>query len=302
MGRTIILSDLWRRAALQQVSGDNAGAPYKQQRQPLAVTLAQPAVEIAMARAPAVESVSGEAAAMDRIVVALSAHGLPVHKIYAELLAAQQQLSDDQRLESQRAALASTLRRAGLASHQRTIVEFGSGDGALSRSLRLAGAAGSFLLVDRSKKRMQRAAAGEPEWADGVTMRHLCTDILGALEPEALREEAPLRRARARLGREARARRAREPAALRRRLGVVRDAAREPRRRERRFHPLERGLRARLRQPVVQHAAWRGRRACMAGAIWYQYPGCIFMSTTTITSMPGFVNRYACMPGPDRYP
>ena len=83
-------------------------------------------------------------------------------------------------------AIAQVLRLAGLAGEGRTIVEMGAGDGALSRALQHARSAGAFLLVDRSKQRMNRArAAGE-----SAPMQQLCTDV-AALRPEVLREAVP---------------------------------------------------------------------------------------------------------------
>jgi hypothetical protein len=126
-----------------------------------------------------------------RILDAHAAHALPVEPMYADTSIEATSLSDDERLQSQRAAFADCLRFSGLAGVKRTIVEFGAGDGALSRALRSAGAAGDFLLIDRSKKRMSRAlAATESDGCDSVPMRQLCSDV-GALAPEALREAAP---------------------------------------------------------------------------------------------------------------
>ena len=84
------------------------------------------------------------------------------------------------RLQRQRVAIAGIMKRSGLAGH--TIVEFGAGDGALSRTLWSTGVGMSFVLVDKSKKRMEREAMPE-----GFEPARLCVDV-DALDPEMLRE------------------------------------------------------------------------------------------------------------------
>ena len=127
---------------------------------------------------------------MHRVLAAHAEHSLPVEVLYASEQPPPE--ADDERLTRQREAIAHILRQTGLAGPRRTIVEFGSGDGALSRSLRSAGAARDFLLVDRSKQRMNRAEkADDAENVEGGGgMKRLLVD-LKALKPEVLRDAGP---------------------------------------------------------------------------------------------------------------
>ena len=122
---------------------------------------------------------------MRRLLAAHAAHALPINILHPAAPAAP--LSDEERLQRQRGAIADVLRRAGLASADRTLVEFGSGDGSLSRSLQSAGVAGRSLLVDRNKQRMSRAGMADTLSA---STRQVCADV-ASLRPEALREEVP---------------------------------------------------------------------------------------------------------------
>ena len=119
---------------------------------------------------------------MRRVLAAHAAHALPVNTLYAEVPA--DPLPDNERLQRQRAAIADIVKRSGLAGSDKTVVEFGAGDGSLSRTLCREGVAGSFVLIDRSKQRMNRAAMSQ------MPMSQLCTDV-ASLRPEELREAAP---------------------------------------------------------------------------------------------------------------
>ena len=96
---------------------------------------------------------------MRRVLAAHAAHALPVNTLYAEVPA--DPLPDNERLQRQRAAIADIVKRSGLAGSDKTVVEFGAGDGSLSRTLCREGVAGSFVLIDRSKQRMNRAAMSQ---------------------------------------------------------------------------------------------------------------------------------------------
>jgi hypothetical protein len=118
-----------------------------------------------------------------RLLAAHAAHALPIHQLYSGPFG---KLSDEERLEAQRHAIADALRRSGLAdAAHMTIVEFGAGDGALSRTLSARGIASKFLLIDKNKRRIGRALEGTE-----AAMQQLCADI-GILEPETLRAAAP---------------------------------------------------------------------------------------------------------------
>ena len=118
-------------------------------------------------------------ATVRRVLAAHASHSLPIEKLYAES-STPTNLPDAERLQRQRVAIAGIMKRSGLAGH--TIVEFGAGDGALSRTLWSTGVGMSFVLVDKSKKRMEREAMPE-----GFEPARLCVDV-DALDPEMLRE------------------------------------------------------------------------------------------------------------------
>ena len=115
---------------------------------------------------------------MLRIMAAHGAHARAIDPLFADTPSAP--MADDERLQQQRSAIAEIVKKMGLSGHDKTVVEFGSGDGALSRTLYGAGVAGTFVLVDRSKQRLNRASTN-----DGIVM--LCADV-ATLRPEALRE------------------------------------------------------------------------------------------------------------------
>ena len=94
--------------------------------------------------------------------------------------------SDTTRLALQRAAILREMTQAGLgtadeqAARRRTLVEFGAGEGTLSRELWRAGAAADVILVDRSERRPPQDPI--PSGAE----RRLCMDVR-ALSAEQLR-------------------------------------------------------------------------------------------------------------------
>lgn len=116
-------------------------------------------------------------ATLQRVLAAHASHALPVAEW--QVGRAPPNMPDDERLEHQRLAIARIMKRAGLAG--RTVVEFGCGDGSLSRTLFRTGTASSFLLIDRNRK-LERAASSE----DGFTPSQLVVDV-AALQPSQLR-------------------------------------------------------------------------------------------------------------------
>ena len=97
-------------------------------------------------------------------------------KSHAPALPEEYVLQDAERHCLQRLSIVNTLKREGLASPMHSIVEFGAGNGALSREVWLACAGGSFLLVDRSPKRAAQQMRASTH-ADGFQPTAMCADI-----------------------------------------------------------------------------------------------------------------------------
>ena len=117
---------------------------------------------------------------MHRVLAAHASHAKPIVRMHTDRTALS--LSDAERLEQQRIAIAGILKQSKLAGH--TIVEVGAGDGSLSRTLWHAGAATSFILLDKSRRRMERASNDAS--LDGFAPCQLCVDV-DVLKPEELR-------------------------------------------------------------------------------------------------------------------
>ena len=116
-------------------------------------------------------------ATVQRVLAAHASHALPIQQLHASSMPTN--LPDAERLQRQRIAIAGIIKRFGLAGN--TVIEFGAGDGALSRTLWSTGAALSFVLVDKSKKRMEHAPT-----PDGFDPAQLCVDV-DVLDPATLR-------------------------------------------------------------------------------------------------------------------
>ena len=122
---------------------------------------------------------------MERINLAHEQHAKPVHNMMPADVPSGT-LPDEERLKRQRAAIASVLHESGIAGskHSRTVVEFGAGDGELSRALFKHGIGAHFVLIDKSRSRLERHKD-----KDGFAPVHLCADV-GSLRPEELRYAA----------------------------------------------------------------------------------------------------------------
>jgi hypothetical protein len=123
-------------------------------------------------------------ATMRRVLAACEKHARPIKQLYAPLQAGAPALSDDERLEQQRMAIADVLKPLGMRGSRRTVIEFGAGDGALSRTLWRTGSGSAFVLIDKSKPKMDRLADSQ---RDGFQPSQLCADV-GALQPHVLRD------------------------------------------------------------------------------------------------------------------
>ena len=123
---------------------------------------------------------------MRRILAAHAAHALPVESKNT-LATPTTPIADSERLERQRLAIAGVLKRSGLAGPSTTFVEFGAGDGSLSRTLWAGGLGSSFVLIDKNQAKVSRTtAAVAGSHADGFRPTVCCADV-GALRADELR-------------------------------------------------------------------------------------------------------------------
>ncbi|KAL3897420.1 MAG: hypothetical protein SGPRY_013060, partial [Prymnesium sp.] len=92
------------------------------------------------------------------------------------------QLLDEERHMLQHKSFVDALERNSLASQHTSIVEFGSGDAALSRAAWKAGAGGRFCLIDKNPRRAE-------QWKNirGFVPKSICADV-AQLDPDELRE------------------------------------------------------------------------------------------------------------------
>ena len=116
-----------------------------------------------------------------RVLAAHAAHALPIWDCATP--SPPPPLPDELRLRLQRSAIAHVMKQANLARPQASVVEFGAGNGELSRALWAAGVAARSVLVDRSKSRMARAVAA------GSSARSCCE--ADAAEPADPNVSAP---------------------------------------------------------------------------------------------------------------
>lgn len=124
------------------------------------------------------------AAAVQRVLHAHKTHAWPIAQWHADLNTSAL-LPDSERLSRQRHAITAAIQRTGIAaSAATTVVEFGAGDGSLSRTLWRAGVGAKHLLIDRSQKKLGMATT--PAAAGGFDPQQLCADAT-TLGSDALR-------------------------------------------------------------------------------------------------------------------
>ena len=145
------------------------------------------ATEVAPPRTDSVDT-QRMRATMSRVLAAWTNSAQPIEQFHTGI--PNGTLPDAERLELQRKAIVGVLKQTGLGStsNEHTVIEFGAGDGKLSRAIFQNGIGKHFVLVDKSQQRLdrtQRASNGTDEFEP----TQLCADV-GTLRPDELRAVA----------------------------------------------------------------------------------------------------------------